>query len=79
MTQEQFALVYRLIYTVAGQEMSPSHIWGTVEAIASMGNARPVYASERQVVRSDLDAAGFIYEHSYAGIEDIQPQRTKVA
>ena len=72
--EQEYALVYRLMYSVVGgHEVSPSHIWGTVEAIATLGDSQPIYSTERRVPRRDLDAAGFLYEHSYAGIHDVAP------
>lgn len=63
---EGFALVYRLVQEADGQEVSPSHLWATAEAISEMGNSRPLYGTERQVLRRELDAAGFFHEHAYA-------------
>ena len=68
----EFALVYRLVYTTDGQEVSPGHIWGTAEAISSLANCRVIFSSERQVPRASLDVAGFLYEHSYADVRDLR-------
>ena len=64
--EQEFALVYRLVHDADGREVSPSRLWATADAISAMGNSRPLYATERQVSRRDLDAAGFFHEHGYA-------------
>ena len=60
---DHFALVYRLLFTMDGEEVTPGHMWGTADAIATIGNCRPLYTTERQVHREMLDAAGFMYDH----------------
>lgn len=64
--ESHFALVYKLVYVTRGHEVIPGHIWGTPDAIATLGACRPVYTTERQVATKDLDAAGFLYEAAQA-------------
>jgi len=64
--ENNFALVYKLVYTTNEQEVVPGHIWGTADAIEAMENCRPMYTTQRQVMAKDLDAAGFLYEAAQA-------------
>lgn len=57
--------VFRILCSTAGQEISPGHMWGTLEAIATLENCVPIPSTERLVDRSTLDAHGFLFEHSY--------------
>lgn len=54
--------VFRFTYCTAGQDISPGHMWGTREAIASLRGCRPLEHTERTVHRNLLDASGFYYE-----------------
>lgn len=72
--EEEFALVYRLVQEADGEEVSPSHLWATADAISEMGNSRPLYATERQVLRRDLDAAGFFHDHAYGELTRRSPK-----
>ena len=55
--------VYRLRYTTDNLEVAPLHMWGTMEAIRSLGESyAPMDESARLVDPRVLDAAGFIYE-----------------
>jgi len=64
--ENNFALVYKLVYTTHEQEVVPGHIWGTADAIEALGDFRPMYTTQRQVCAKDLDAAGFLYEAAQA-------------
>ena len=55
--------VYRIRYRTHGYDVAPSHMWGTLEAIASLGESfAPLNESARTVDAGLLDAAGFVYE-----------------
>ena len=58
------APVYRLTYSTAGQEISPGHMWGTLEAIATLRDCAPLRSSERFVPNEALDAYGFYFEET---------------
>jgi hypothetical protein len=72
-------LIYRLTYVTAGQEVSPGHVWGTVEAIEGLEDCGPVYSSERRVPRAILDAHGFLFEHSHGDIAEIEAPKLAAA
>ena len=69
---DQEVSIYRLIYSTAGQEISPGHVWGTVEAISTLPCCVPLPATERKVPATMLDANGFLFEHAYADLVEIQ-------
>ena len=56
--------VYRFTFRAAGQEITPGHMWGTLEAIATLHDCIPLEATERRVHRKLLDMAGFYYEET---------------
>lgn len=64
-------LIYRLVYSTAGQETSPAHLWGTLEAISHVEGFAPILSTARPVPRSALDAQGFLFEHAYIDFVDI--------
>ena len=74
MTEENKVTVYRFRKLEAGREISPQHMWGTLEAIAELG-AQPIEETARPVHRKLLEA-GFFFEQAagnYISIEEDRP------
>ena len=61
MEQDQLS-VYRFVYTTAGQEISPRHMWGTRDAIATLRECAPIQETERHVDSTLVDRHGFYFE-----------------
>lgn len=59
---DQKLAVYRFQFKTAGQLISPGHMWGTRDAIATLRDCEPIATTERTVNRKLLDMAGFYYE-----------------
>jgi hypothetical protein len=62
MSAQNMVLVYRFRHTTV-QTASPQHMWGTVEAIASLRGCEPLVDTARRV-HSKLLEDGFLYEHT---------------
>jgi len=71
MRPDQKVTVFRLMYVTAGQEISPRHMWGTRDAIATLRDCVPVEASAREVHRKLLDPHGFLFEHTASTFAEI--------
>ena len=56
--------VFRFTYRTAGSDISPGHMWGTREAIATLRGCVPIEDTARSVHAKLLDAAGFYYEET---------------
>ena len=56
--------VFRFTYRTAGQDISPGHMWGTLEAIATLRGCSALEGTVRTVHRKLLDASGFYYEET---------------
>ena len=62
MSAQNMVLVYRFRQTTI-QTSSPRHMWGTLEAIASLGGCEPLMDTARRV-HGKLLEDGFLYEHT---------------
>jgi hypothetical protein len=71
--------VFRFTYRTAGQDISPRHMWGTREAIATLRGCVAIEASGRRVHRKLLDAAGFYYEDTPTLFQAIEEPARAVA
>ena len=71
MRPDQKVTVYRLLYVIAGRQISPRHMWGTREAIASLRDCMPDESSARDVHRKLLDPHGFLFEHTPSTYSEI--------
>ena len=71
MRPDQKVTVYRFMYVSAGREISPRHMWGTRDAIATLRDCVPVDATAREVHRKLLDPHGFLFEHTPSNFSDI--------
>ena len=63
MNNDQLA-VYRFKFNAQGKEISPGHMWGTLEAISVLADCQPLDDTRRHVARELLDMAGFYYEEA---------------
>ena len=54
--------VFRFTYRTAGRDISPGHMWGTREAIATLRGCLPLEPTGRLIHHELLDPAGFYYE-----------------
>jgi len=69
--------VYRLRRVESDREISPQHMWGTEEAIATLPGCEPLPETARRVHRKLLDPTGFYFEHApspYVNIDEIDPK-----
>jgi hypothetical protein len=64
--------VYRFQFRTAGQVISPGHMWGTREAIATLKDCELIASSERTVHRKLLDMAGFYYEDTPSLFQNLE-------
>jgi len=64
--------VYRFQFKTAGQVISPSHMWGTRDAIAALRDCEPIAGTERTVHRELLDMAGFYYEDAPSVFQNLE-------
>ena len=65
--------IYRFARVERGRPISPQRMWGTLEAIASLGECEPILDSARTVHHKLLED-GFYFEHtpsSYKKIEEV--------
>lgn len=63
-TMDNHQAVYQFKFSVAGVDVAPSHMWGTLEAISRLGEeCRAIEGTERQIDGALLDLAGFYYEN----------------
>ena len=71
MRPDQKVTVYRLRRIAEGRDVSPKHMWGTREAIASLHGCIPDESTAREVHRKLLDSHGFLFEHTPSTFSDI--------
>jgi hypothetical protein len=64
--------VYRFTYQTAGRDITPSHMWGTPAAIATLRDCAPLRDTERRIHRKLLDEAGFYFEQTPTAFETIE-------
>jgi hypothetical protein len=60
MTQDKKATVYLFVRMENGREIAPNQMWGTLEAIASLPNCRPLMESALEVSEAGLES-GFLF------------------
>jgi hypothetical protein len=71
-SEENMVMIYRFERDERGRALSPQRMWGTLEAIASLQDCRPVMDSARTVHRNLLED-GFYFEQvptSYQHIDE---------
>jgi hypothetical protein len=71
--------VFRFTYRTVGQDISPGHMWGTREAIATLKGCSPLEATRRDVHRKLLDTSGFYYEETPTLFQPIEEPLRAVA
>ena len=72
MAEENMVTIYRFERLERGRPISPQRMWGTLEAIASLVDCRPLMESARTVHNKLLDG-GFYFEQvptSYRPIDE---------
>jgi hypothetical protein len=60
MTQDKMVTVYLFSRIENGREIAPRHMWGTLEAIATLADCAPVMESARAVSEAALEN-GFLF------------------
>ena len=60
MTQSKMVTVYLFARKENGREIAPLHMWGTLEAIATLADCRPIMESAREVDEASLEL-GFLF------------------
>jgi len=66
--------VFRFRRIDSGREISPQHMWGTAEAIATLPGCELRPETARRVHRKLLDVGGFYFEHApsrYVEIDEV--------
>ena len=71
MRPDQKVTVFRLVRVAEGRDISPKHMWGTREAIATLRDCAPDESSAREVHWKLLDSHGFLFEHTPSIFSDI--------
>lgn len=69
--------VFRFRRIESGREISPRHMWGTEEAIATLPGCEVLPETARRVHRKLLDPSGFYFEHApsqFQKIDDVGRQ-----
>ena len=62
MDKQQELQVYRFVYEGSYKAISPQHMWGTRQAIASLHACAILEQTERRVAPDELDPHGFYFE-----------------
>lgn len=75
MSAQDVVTMYRFRYLALGNEVSPRHMWGTREAIATLHECTPLDDTAREISRDLVDLAGFYYEHAPSVFIDIEEPR----
>jgi hypothetical protein len=63
MTQGKMVTVYLFVRTENGREIAPLHMWGTLEAIATLTDCAPVMDSAREISEESLEN-GFLFRRT---------------
>jgi hypothetical protein len=71
MAADNMVLVYRFACAGGGAaRLSPQHMWGTLEAIATLTQCEPLMETERPV-HAKLLENGFYFEHTKSNYQRI--------